>query len=88
MQLVILQAADTRKKVPSSAGMQRSVKTSELIDYRAKHIVPKRTDDIIKVRKGSLIVILWIYWNIPFLIGGTICSTNTSSNQCMKPNYN
>ena len=49
MKCLILVAADTRKKVPSSVGMKRSTETSPFIKMRADTIVPQRTDDMIKV---------------------------------------
>jgi len=48
MKCLILVAADTRKKVPSSVGMKRSTETSPFIKMRADTIVPQRTDDMIK----------------------------------------
>lgn len=47
MRILILVANDERKKVASSAGMKRSVETSQLLKYRADTIVPKRTQDMI-----------------------------------------
>ena len=38
----MLQVSGKKKPVGSSAGMQTSVVTSELIQYRAEHVVPKR----------------------------------------------
>lgn len=42
LQLLVLVASAKKKKVSSTAGMQTSVKTSPLLDYRAKSVVPDR----------------------------------------------
>jgi len=47
MRCLILVAADTRKKVPSSIGMKRSIETSPFIRMRADSIVPERTEKMI-----------------------------------------
>ncbi|XP_023936265.2 diphosphomevalonate decarboxylase [Bicyclus anynana] len=46
MRVIILVVADTKKHTSSSKGMQCSVATSELLQYRVLHSVPKRVDDI------------------------------------------
>ena len=43
------QANDARKKVGSTKGMQTSVKTSQLLKFRAEQIVPKRIEEMVKV---------------------------------------
>ncbi|GAB0089311.1 Diphosphomevalonate decarboxylase [Sergentomyia squamirostris] len=48
MEILILVVSDNRKKTSSTGGMSRSVKTSALIDFRAKNCVPKRVQDISK----------------------------------------
>merc|ERR1719187_2579917 len=48
MRVIICVASDTAKKTPSSIGMRDSVKTSELLKYRAEYSVPVCTDTIIK----------------------------------------
>lgn len=42
----IFQVSGKKKHTGSSEGMQNSVKTSELLPYRAKHIIPKRMEMI------------------------------------------
>lgn len=37
---------DSKKKVSSAIGMKRSMETSELLKYRAKNVVPERTNRI------------------------------------------
>lgn len=44
MRIIILVINDEAKEVPSTSGMKRSVETSQLLKYRAKHIVPVRCD--------------------------------------------
>jgi len=48
IRVIICVASDSAKKTPSSVGMRDSVKTSDLLKYRAEHCVPKRTNEIIK----------------------------------------
>jgi len=48
MRVLICVASDSRKKTSSSVGMKNSVKTSELLKYRAEYSVPPRTDTIVK----------------------------------------
>jgi len=48
MRVLICVASDTRKKTSSSLGMRNSVKTSELLKYRAEYSVPPRVDTIVK----------------------------------------
>lgn len=48
MRVLICVASDTQKKTSSSVGMRNSVKTSELLKYRAEYSVPPRTDTIVK----------------------------------------
>lgn len=42
MKALILVVADTKKDVPSTSGMQLTVKTSDLFQERIKNVVPKR----------------------------------------------
>lgn len=42
MQALILVVSDKKKGTPSTAGMQRTVATSELLQHRIKHVVPTR----------------------------------------------
>ncbi|XP_059616258.1 diphosphomevalonate decarboxylase [Phlebotomus argentipes] len=49
MEILILVVSDNRKKVSSTGGMERSVKTSTLIHHRAMQIVPERVE---KMRKA------------------------------------
>ena len=42
MRVLICVASDTQKKTSSSVGMKNSVKTSELLKYRAEYSVPPR----------------------------------------------
>ena len=46
MRILILVVKDSKKKVSSAIGMKRGMETSELLKYRAKHIVPERTNRI------------------------------------------
>ena len=46
MRILILVVKDSKKKVSSAIGMKRSMETSELLKYRAKSIVPERTNRI------------------------------------------
>ncbi|XP_013410848.1 diphosphomevalonate decarboxylase-like [Lingula anatina] len=46
LQILILVVSDQKKHIGSSAGMGVSVKTSELLRYRAEHIVPRRMKEI------------------------------------------
>lgn len=46
MRILLLVVNDSKKKCPSSVAMQRSVKTSELLSYRAKYLVPKLVEKI------------------------------------------
>ena len=46
MQILIFVVNAGKKAVSSSSGMQTSVKTSALIDHRAKVVVPQRMRDI------------------------------------------
>jgi len=46
LKVIICVASDHRKTTSSSLGMRNSVKTSELIKYRAQYSVPTRTDKI------------------------------------------
>merc|ERR1719233_2118422 len=48
MRVLICVASDMQKKTSSSLGMRNSVKTSELLKYRAEYSVPPRTDTIVK----------------------------------------
>uniref|UniRef100_A0A1B0CBF5 Diphosphomevalonate decarboxylase n=1 Tax=Lutzomyia longipalpis TaxID=7200 RepID=A0A1B0CBF5_LUTLO len=48
LEILILVVSDNKKKTSSTGGMERSVKTSPLIDYRAKQIVPGRVEKISK----------------------------------------
>lgn len=48
MRVLVLVVADTKKHTSSSKGMQCSVATSELLQYRVKNSVPKRVKDICK----------------------------------------
>lgn len=48
MRVIICVASDSAKKTPSSVGMRNSVKTSELLKYRAEYCVTVRTDTILK----------------------------------------
>lgn len=48
MRILILVVNDEKKKVPSAIGMKRSVETSELLKYRAEHIVPKVANEMEK----------------------------------------
>ncbi|KAM3965825.1 mevalonate diphosphate decarboxylase [Aphomia sociella] len=48
MRALILVVGDTKKKISSTIGMKRSVETSELLKYRVRNCVPRRTDDISK----------------------------------------
>lgn len=47
MRVLILVANNKRKETASTDGMQRTVQTSQLLKYRAEHIVPKRMNDMI-----------------------------------------
>ncbi|XP_076171411.1 mevalonate diphosphate decarboxylase [Ptiloglossa arizonensis] len=44
MRILILVVNDLKKKVSSAIGMRRSMKTSELLKHRVKHIVPEMTN--------------------------------------------
>lgn len=44
MKALILVVSDDKKDVPSTSGMQNTVATSDLFDYRIKQVVPKRFD--------------------------------------------
>ena len=44
MRVLICVASDSMKKTSSSVGMKNSVKTSELLKYRAEYSVPPRLD--------------------------------------------
>ncbi|XP_068618136.1 diphosphomevalonate decarboxylase [Battus philenor] len=46
MKALILVASDNKKHTSSSIGMMNSVNTSDLLKYRAKYSVPKRTEEI------------------------------------------
>uniref|UniRef100_A0A1L8DZH7 Diphosphomevalonate decarboxylase n=1 Tax=Nyssomyia neivai TaxID=330878 RepID=A0A1L8DZH7_9DIPT len=46
LEILILVVSDNKKKTSSTGGMERSVKTSPLIDYRAKNVVPERVQRI------------------------------------------
>ncbi|KAK2140167.1 hypothetical protein LSH36_1457g00007, partial [Paralvinella palmiformis] len=46
LRVLILVVSGKKKHTGSSEGMQNSVKTSELLPYRAKHIIPKRMEMI------------------------------------------
>jgi len=48
MRVLICVASDSRKTTPSSVGMRNSVRTSELLQYRAEYSVPPRTERMIK----------------------------------------
>merc|ERR1719342_663835 len=48
MRVLIAVASDSRKSTPSSVGMRDSVRTSELLKYRAEYSVPSRTEKILK----------------------------------------
>jgi len=45
---LICVVSDAKKETSSTTGMQTTVATSPLIDYRANHVVPKRQSEIIK----------------------------------------
>jgi diphosphomevalonate decarboxylase len=42
-----IQVSDHKKGTSSTSGMGTSVKTSELLKYRAEHVVPKRMAAIV-----------------------------------------
>ncbi|XP_065913798.1 diphosphomevalonate decarboxylase-like [Dysidea avara] len=42
MEILVLVVSDARKEYSSTTGMQASVETSELLKYRAQHVVPAR----------------------------------------------
>ncbi len=44
----ILVVSAAKKEVPSTGGMQLTVKTSDLFDYRVKHVVPARYEEMKK----------------------------------------
>ncbi|XP_064611189.1 diphosphomevalonate decarboxylase-like [Liolophura sinensis] len=46
MKVLILVVSDHKKHTSSTAGMQTTVKTSQLLQYRAEHIVPQRSQEI------------------------------------------
>lgn len=46
MRVLILVVNDARKKYSSTVGMKTSVKTSDLLKYRAEHVVSKRVEVI------------------------------------------
>lgn len=46
LRAVILVVCDTKKTTSSTAGMNASVQTSQLLQYRAKYVVPQRMKDI------------------------------------------
>nr|XP_050847794.1 diphosphomevalonate decarboxylase isoform X1 [Vespula vulgaris] len=46
MRILILVINDQKKKLSSAVGMKRTVDTSELLHYRAKYVVPERTEKI------------------------------------------
>lgn len=48
LQALICVVSDLKKGTPSTAGMQRTVATSPLLQHRIKHVVPKRMEDITK----------------------------------------
>ncbi|XP_046684727.1 diphosphomevalonate decarboxylase isoform X2 [Homalodisca vitripennis] len=48
LRVLILVVTDKKKKVSSTSGMQRCVETSELLQYRVSHSVPRRVQDITK----------------------------------------
>ncbi|KAF5279085.1 hypothetical protein FQA39_LY05763 [Lamprigera yunnana] len=51
MKILILVVCDNRKKDSSTSGMKRSIRTSPFLKYRADHIVPKRTNEMIQAIK-------------------------------------
>ncbi|XP_059057675.1 diphosphomevalonate decarboxylase [Achroia grisella] len=46
MRALILVVGDSKKKISSTIGMKRTADTSELLEYRVQHCVPKRTEQI------------------------------------------
>uniref|UniRef100_A0A1B6MMD3 Diphosphomevalonate decarboxylase n=1 Tax=Graphocephala atropunctata TaxID=36148 RepID=A0A1B6MMD3_9HEMI len=46
LRILILVVTDKKKKVSSTSGMQRCVETSELLQYRVSHSVPRRVQEI------------------------------------------
>lgn len=48
LRVLICVASDSRKATPSSEGMRNSVRTSQLLKYRAEYCVPTRIDTILK----------------------------------------
>ena len=53
---LVLIASARRKDVPSTEGMQTSVATSELLAYRAAHIVPRRMEAMAAaIREGRVV---------------------------------
>ncbi|XP_015604363.1 diphosphomevalonate decarboxylase [Cephus cinctus] len=46
MRVLVLVVNDGRKKVSSALGMKRSIETSELLKYRAEHVVPRRANEM------------------------------------------
>jgi diphosphomevalonate decarboxylase len=48
LKVVILVASNKQKSVGSTEGMRRSVETSELLNFRCQHIVPKRMEEMEK----------------------------------------
>ncbi|XP_071878410.1 mevalonate diphosphate decarboxylase [Bombus fervidus] len=42
MRILILVVNDAKKKVSSSVGMKRTMETSDLVQYRIKHVIPER----------------------------------------------
>ncbi|XP_053610938.1 diphosphomevalonate decarboxylase [Plodia interpunctella] len=51
MHALILVVGEAKKKTSSTKGMNISWQTSELLKYRAQHIVPQRTEEICKAIK-------------------------------------
>ncbi|KAF5273322.1 hypothetical protein FQR65_LT04744 [Abscondita terminalis] len=51
MRMLILVQSNHPKKDSSTSGMKRSVATSKLLEYRAKHVVPERTEQMVRALK-------------------------------------
>ena len=51
MRVIICVASDERKKTPSSVGMRDSMRTSQLLKFRAEQCVPKRTEEMVRAIK-------------------------------------
>lgn len=52
MRILVLVVNESKKKHSSTSAMQRSVETSQLLKYRAEHLVAPRTEAMIEAIKN------------------------------------